>query len=68
MCLSVLLAHVSVYHVSVWHSQRLEVGSRSPGVRVTDSCKGASGHWESSLSTLEEQPPHHPLSHVILPY
>jgi hypothetical protein len=38
MCMSVLLAYVSVHHVCAWCPQRPEEGTGSSETEVTDVC------------------------------
>lgn len=50
-----LPAGVTVYPLCAWCLQRPELGTGSPGTKVTDSSVLPSGCWKSNPSLLEEQ-------------
>lgn len=52
MCLSLLLAHMCVYHVHAWCTLKLELGIGE--LELTDSCKLPYGCWELILSPVQE--------------
>jgi hypothetical protein len=55
MCLSVLFAQMSVYHVRVWCSWRSEEDIESLGTRVINGCKFLCRFVELNLSPLQKQ-------------
>ena len=52
MCMNVLLACLSVYHMHAWSLQKPEEGIRTPGTGVTDGCETPCGCWEFHLGLL----------------
>lgn len=57
MCMSILPACMSLYHVYACHPRRLEEeGVRSPGTGLRDRCEQPCGCQELDLCVVEEQP------------
>ena len=55
MCMGVLSACVSAYHMHVWCPGRPEESIRSLGTGITDSYKPPCGYWELDLGSQKEQ-------------
>ena len=55
MCMSVLLACMTVYHMHVWCPQESEDVIGSPETGVADCCKTPYRCWELNLGLLQEQ-------------
>jgi hypothetical protein len=55
MCISVLSACISVYHMHVLYVQRSEAGTESSGSRVIDRCDPPCVCWETIPGPLWEQ-------------
>ena len=55
MCMSVLSAGMTVYHVYFWWLWRPEDDTKFHGTKVTDGCALPCKCWEQKLSLLREQ-------------
>lgn len=56
MCMGILTASQSGYHIQAWCPKRSDGGTGSPATGLTGSCEPSFRCWESNLSLLEQQP------------
>jgi hypothetical protein len=56
MCLGVLLACISVYHLCARSPERTEKSIRLPGTGIPESHETPCGGWEVNSGLLQEQP------------